>query len=115
MTIEIWVSASCAWTKKWITDRLSRNAADLPWIYQHLQFNGVKIYTPSNGEVSDMQIAFDGVSNPGFVKKLAERVRRGIALAVGDAEAEFTDEGENLLSRKYDHDLVVVTGDQCQE
>jgi site-specific DNA recombinase len=59
------------------TDRLSRNQADLPWIFQHLQFHGVKIVTPANGEVSEMQIAFDGISNPGYSKKLAERVKRG--------------------------------------
>jgi len=59
------------------TDRLSRNQADLPWIFQHLKFHGVKIVTPANGEVSEMQIAFDGISNPGYSKKLAERVKRG--------------------------------------
>jgi site-specific DNA recombinase len=59
------------------TDRLSRSQADLPWIFQHLQFSGVRILTPANGEVSEMQIAFDGISNPGYSKKLAERVKRG--------------------------------------
>jgi site-specific DNA recombinase len=59
------------------TDRLSRNQADLPWIFQHLEYNSVKIATPSNGEVTTMQIAFDGISNPGYSKKLAERVKRG--------------------------------------
>jgi hypothetical protein len=50
----------------------------LPWIFQHLQFHGVKIVTPANGEVSEMQIAFDGISNPGYSKELAERVKRGM-------------------------------------
>jgi site-specific DNA recombinase len=59
------------------TDRLSRNQADLPWIFENLKFHGIKIVTPANGEVSEMQIAFDGISNPGYSKKLAERVKRG--------------------------------------
>jgi site-specific DNA recombinase len=59
------------------TDRLSRNQADLPWIFQHLQFHGVKIVTPANGEVSEMQIAFDGISNPGYSKKISRTCQTG--------------------------------------
>jgi site-specific DNA recombinase len=80
------------------TDRLSRNQADLPWIFQHLQFHGVKIVTPANGEVSEMQIAFDGISNPGYSKKLAERVKRG-----HDGIAR---EGLVAGSLSYGYDLV---------
>jgi site-specific DNA recombinase len=80
------------------TDRLSRNQADLPWIFQHLEYNGVKIFTPSNGEVTEMQIAFDGISNPGYSKKLAERVKRG-----HDGVAR---EGLIPGRRAYGYDLV---------
>ena len=80
------------------TDRLSRNQADLPWIFQHLQFNGVKIVTPANGDVTEMQIAFDGISNPGYSKKLAERVKRG-----HDGVAR---EGLIPGRRSYGYDLV---------
>ena len=37
------------------------------------------------------------------------------ATTVEQAEAEFTDESENLISRTYEHDLVTITGEQCQE
>ena len=37
------------------------------------------------------------------------------AKTVEEAESEFTDEAENLISRKSDNDLIVVTGDPCQE
>jgi hypothetical protein len=84
------------------TDRLSRNQADLPWIFQHLQFHGVKIVTPANGEVSEMQIAFDGISNPGYSKKLAERVKRG-----HDGIAR---EGLVAGSLAYGYDLVIRLG-----
>jgi site-specific DNA recombinase len=59
------------------TDRLSRNQADLAWLFEHLQFRDVKLVTVAKGEVTEMQIAFDGISNPDYVKKLAARVKRG--------------------------------------
>jgi len=37
------------------------------------------------------------------------------ARTVAEAEAEFTDETDSLISRTYDNDLVVITGDVCQE
>jgi site-specific DNA recombinase len=59
------------------TDRLSRNQADLAWLFEHLQFRDVKLVTVAKGEVTEMQIAFDGIRNPDYVKKLAARVKRG--------------------------------------
>ena len=46
------------------TDRLSRNQADLAWLFEHLQFRDVKLVTVAKGEVTEMQIAFDGISTP---------------------------------------------------
>jgi site-specific DNA recombinase len=57
------------------TDRLSRNRADLPAIVEHLNFHNVKLHT-QHGEVSDEQLAFDGLSNRSYSKRLAERVKR---------------------------------------
>ena len=37
------------------------------------------------------------------------------AKTVQEAEMEFTDEAESLLSRTCDNDLIVITGDVCQE
>ena len=37
------------------------------------------------------------------------------AKTVEEAEAEFTDEPDNLISRKSEDDLIVITGDVCQE
>src|SRR5882724_2696605 len=80
------------------TDRLSRNQADLAWLFEHLQFHGVKIVTVAQGEVSEMQIAFDGISNPEYVKKLAQRVKRG--------HDGITREGRIAGDTSYGYDLV---------
>lgn len=58
------------------TDRLSRNRADLFWLVEQFKFLGVKIYTPS-GEVTDLQLTFDGHQNADFIAKLAVRIKSG--------------------------------------
>ena len=37
------------------------------------------------------------------------------AKTVEEAEAEFTDEVESLISGNHENDLIVITGDVCQE
>jgi site-specific DNA recombinase len=59
------------------TDRLSRNQADLASLFEHLKYHGVKLMTVAQGEVTEMQIAFDGISNPDYIRKLIQRVKRG--------------------------------------
>lgn len=58
------------------TDRLSRRRADLFLLADEFKFAGVKIYLPT-GEVSDLQLTFDGHQNEDFLAKLARRVRSG--------------------------------------
>jgi DNA invertase Pin-like site-specific DNA recombinase len=58
------------------TDRLSRSRADLFWLADRFNFNNIKIFTP-NGEVSDLQLTFDGHQNADFIAKLAYRVKSG--------------------------------------
>jgi site-specific DNA recombinase len=58
------------------TDRLSRSQSDLFWLSDRFKFDNVKLFTPS-GEVTDMQLTFDGHSNADMIKKLAIRVKRG--------------------------------------
>ncbi len=59
-----------------LTDRLSRRRADLFWLADELKFDEIRIYTPA-GEVSSLQLTFDGHSNEDFVAKLAYRVKSG--------------------------------------
>jgi site-specific DNA recombinase len=58
------------------TDRLSRRQADLFLLADQFNSDNVKIFTLS-GDVSDLQLTFDGHSNADMLKKLAIRVKRG--------------------------------------
>lgn len=58
------------------TDRLSRNKADLFFLADRFKFNNTKIFTAA-GEVSELQLTFDGHMNADFMAKLAMRVKSG--------------------------------------
>ncbi|MCK1741384.1 recombinase family protein [Bradyrhizobium sp. 139] len=79
------------------TDRLSRDRADLFWLAKRFNFHNIILFTPA-GEVSDMQLTFDGHSNEDFIRKLAVRVKRG--------HDGITREGKVAGSHCYGYDLV---------
>lgn len=81
-----------------MTDRLSRDKADLFWLDKRFKFFEIGLYTPTSGEVSDFQLLIDGHSNEDFIKKLRVRVKRG-----HDA---ITREGKVAGGRCYGYDLV---------
>jgi DNA invertase Pin-like site-specific DNA recombinase len=58
------------------TDRLSRRSADLHFLADQFEFDGVKIYTPG-GPVSKLQLTFEGYQNEDFIAKLRGRVKSG--------------------------------------
>lgn len=58
------------------TDRLARNRADLFFLADQFKFNNTKIFTAA-GEVSALQLTFDGHLNADFIDKLAMRVKSG--------------------------------------
>ena len=59
-------------------DRLSRDQEEIAGIYKRLQFSGVKIFTMSEGEVSNLHIGLKGTMNAMFLKDLADKTRRGL-------------------------------------
>jgi site-specific DNA recombinase len=58
------------------TDRLSRNQSDLHWLSDHFKFNDNRIFTPS-GEVTALQMTFEGHQNADFLEKLSYRIKSG--------------------------------------
>jgi site-specific DNA recombinase len=80
------------------TDRLSRDQADLFWLAKNFNFHGIKIFNQS-GEVSDLQLTFDGHANADYIKKLAMRVKRGHDSAAA--------KGRIVTAPAYGYDVVL--------
>ena len=60
-------------------DRLSRDQEDIAGIYKRILFAGGKIFTLSEGEVSDIHIGLKGTMNALFIKDLAAKTHRGLS------------------------------------
>ena len=85
------------------TDRLARSRADTFWLADRFKFHNVKLFTPV-GEVSDLQLTFEGHSNEDFIKKLSMRVKRG--------HNALTREGRFAGGRCYGYDQTPGTGER---
>lgn len=58
-------------------DRISRDQEDIAGIYKRMTYAGVKMFTLSEGEISEMHIGLKGTMNALFLKDLADKTRRG--------------------------------------
>ena len=58
--------------------RLSRDQADIAWLYTRLNFDGVRIVTIADGDISEMHIGLKGTMNALFLKDLELKTRRGL-------------------------------------
>ena len=89
-------------------DRLSRDQEDIAGIYKRISFAGGKIFTLSEGEVSDIHIGLKGTMNALFLKDLAAKTHRGLSgrvekgksgggIAYGyDVVKQFNSDGEAI-------------------
>ena len=59
-------------------DRMSRDQEDVAHLYKHLSFAGVKLFTLSEGEISELHIGLSGTIGALYLKQLAEKTRRGL-------------------------------------
>ncbi len=59
-------------------DRLSRNQADIAWLYQWLKFQGSPIETIADGRVSEIHIGFKGTMNAMQITDIAAKTHRGL-------------------------------------
>ena len=57
-------------------DRLSRDQEDVAHLFKHLSFAGIKLFTLSEGEISEIDIGLSGTMGALYVKQLAEKTRR---------------------------------------
>jgi site-specific DNA recombinase len=59
-------------------DRLSRDQEDIAGIYKRMEFANVKIYTLSDGLVTDLHVGLKGTMNARYLKDLAAKTHRGL-------------------------------------
>lgn len=80
-------------------DRMSRDQEDIAGIYKRLTFQGVKIYSLSDGGfVSDIHIGLKGTMNALFVKDLARKIKRG--------QRGRIESGKSIGKNAYGYDVV---------
>jgi DNA invertase Pin-like site-specific DNA recombinase len=59
-------------------DRLTRDAEHIAQLYKILVFAGVKLFTLSEGWVTEIHVGFGGVMGSLYLKQLAEKTHRGL-------------------------------------
>ena len=79
-------------------DRISRDQEDVAGIYKRLRFADVKLFTLSEGEITDLHVGLKGTMNALFLKDLADKTRRGLR---GRVEA-----GRSGGGNSYGYDVV---------
>ena len=58
-------------------DRISRDQEHVAAFFKQLTFAGVRIFTLSEGEISELHVGLKGTMNALFLKDLAAKIRRG--------------------------------------
>ena len=79
-------------------DRLSRDQEDLAHLYKQLAFAEVRIFTLSEGWITELHVGLSGTMGALFLKQLAEKTRRGLR---GRVEA-----GRSGGGNSYGYDVV---------
>ncbi len=79
-------------------DRLSRDQEDLAHLYKQLAFSDVRIFTLSEGWISEINVGMSGTMGAVMLKQLAEKTRRGLR---GRVEA-----GRSGGGNSYGYDVV---------
>lgn len=58
-------------------DRLSRDQEHTAALFKQLSFNGIRILTLAEGDISELHVGLKGTMNALFLKDLASKIRRG--------------------------------------
>jgi site-specific DNA recombinase len=59
-------------------DRLSRDQEDVAALFKRMRFAGIRIFTLSEGEVTELHVGLKGTMNALFLKDLALKTHRGL-------------------------------------
>lgn len=84
-------------------DRLSRDQEDVAHLFKHLNFAGVRLFTLSEGWISELHIGLSGTMGALYLKHLGEKTHRGLR---GRVEA-----GRSGGGNSYGYVVVAKPGD----
>ncbi len=59
-------------------DRMSRDQEHIAALYKRLSFEGIRLVTLAEGEITDLHVGLKGAMNSLFLKDLASKIRRGL-------------------------------------
>ncbi|ABL71204.1 recombinase family protein [Paracoccus denitrificans] len=93
-------------------DRISRDQEDIAGIYKRMRYADVKMFTLSEGEISELHVGLKGTMNALFLKDLADKTRRGQR---GRVEAGKSGGGNSYgydVVKKFDGDGEPSRGDR---
>ena len=93
-------------------DRISRDQEDIAGIYKRLRYADVRMFTLSEGEISELHVGLKGTMNALFLKDLADKTRRGQR---GRVEAGKSGGGNSYgydVVKKFDANGEPVRGDR---
>jgi DNA invertase Pin-like site-specific DNA recombinase len=79
-------------------DRLSRDLSDVAGLFKQLSFEGIRLVTLSEGEISELHVGLKGTMNQLFLKDLALKTHRGLS---GRVQA-----GKSGGGNSYGYDVV---------
>jgi DNA invertase Pin-like site-specific DNA recombinase len=95
-------------------DRLSRDQADIAYLYKQFQFAGIKIISLTEGEITELHIGLKGTMNALFLKDLAIKVRRGVQRKIeehGNKSGGGLSYGYDVVPH-YDEKGELIRGDR---
>ncbi|GAA5542291.1 recombinase family protein [Brucella sp. NBRC 113783] len=93
-------------------DRISRDQEDIAGIYKRMRYADVKMFTLSEGEISELHVGLKGTMNALFLKDLADKTRRGQR---GRVEAGKSGGGNSYgydVVKKFDANGEPIRGDR---
>ena len=79
-------------------DRLSRDQEDIAGFYKRMEFSGIRIFTLTDGIITDLHIGLKGTMSARFLKDLAEKTHRGLRGRV--------EKGKSGGGNSYGYDVI---------
>ena len=93
-------------------DRVSRDQEDIAGIYKRMRYADVKMFTLSEGEISELHVGLKGTMNALFIKDLADKTRRGLRGRVEDGKSGGGNSYGYNVVKKFDASGEPIRGDR---